>query len=85
MRKKELVHVHALLQQVREELQESGPVPADAFDAYEEYGVAAAAVHHRKADHRTAIFELADGLTTTIETREGEQAADEPSTGLRQT
>lgn len=69
MRKKELVHVHALLQEVRQQVQSGGPVPPDAFEAYESYGVSPAAIHHPKADHREALFRLADGVVTTIEER----------------
>lgn len=74
MRKKELVHVHALLEEVRRQIRSGGPVPPDAYDAYEAYGLSSAAVHYPKADHREAVFRLADGVVTTIDERETEDS-----------
>jgi hypothetical protein len=67
MRKQSLIHVHTLLIQVHQELQESGDVPAGAFDEYEQFGVWHTSVHRGKDAHIEAIWLLFDGIDETIE------------------
>lgn len=72
MRKREYVYLHALFHEVRRDLRETGDVPAEAFDAYESYGVGPAAVHRGKDAHREAIRRCLDGIVATIDARDGE-------------
>lgn len=62
MKSNELVHVHALLCEVRAELERDGAVPPDAFAAYEDQPVRPTHVHRRKEAHERAIGHLLDGI-----------------------
>lgn len=70
MRKQELIHLHALLDTIRSHLDREGPLPNDAFDDYDAYGVSPMAIHRAKGDHHTAVQFLADGILATIDARE---------------
>lgn len=74
MKKQSLIHVHALLIQVRGELRESGSVPTGAFDNYEQLGVLHTSIHLRKDAHTEAIWLLLDGIGETIN-RQNNQVA----------
>lgn len=73
MKKRELVYLHSLLVEIRRYLAARGDLPADAFAAYDEFGVAPTAVYETKSEHREAVMRLLDGLTTALETREARQ------------
>lgn len=68
MRKQELVHFHRLLTEIRRHLvcQDDVRVPPDAFDAYDDFGVAPTSIASRKCEHRTAVEHLLDGLQATL-------------------
>ena len=58
----ELIHLHALLFEVRDFLEQEGTVPSGAFDAYERQPVRPSHIHRRKEAHETAIGLLLNGL-----------------------
>ncbi|MFA9415028.1 UPF0058 family protein [Natrinema sp. HArc-T2] len=62
MNAQELVHVHALLFELRIHFERDGDVPADAFDAYETQPVRPTHIHRPKHEHEHAIDLLRDGL-----------------------
>jgi len=62
----ELIHLHALLFEVREYLEQEGTVPPGAFDAYETQPVRPPHIHRRKEAHETAISLLLNGLDRSV-------------------
>ncbi|MFC6835988.1 UPF0058 family protein [Halomarina ordinaria] len=62
MRKRELVHYHALLDRVSRYMRRREDLPADALEAYEELGVSPAAVYRSKRDHEVAVTTLTERL-----------------------
>lgn len=73
MKKQELIHLHGLLSEVRSECADRGDLD---LNEYESFGVQPTSIHRSKTDHKTAVFKLADGLTTSFETEQVTQAAD---------
>lgn len=78
MRKQELVHLHGLLVEIRQQFTEQDDIqiPAYAFEAYDEYGVGPTAIAERKDTHQAAIDHLFDGLQTTLS---AQQSTGEPA------
>ncbi|MFB6305364.1 MAG: UPF0058 family protein [Haloferacaceae archaeon] len=74
MKKQELIHLHGLLAEVREQC-ESWEDESFDLEAYREHGVRPTSIHKSKTDHKTAVFELAKGITTGMETPEREPVA----------
>ncbi len=74
MKKQELIHLHGLLAEVREQCE---TWENDAFDleAYRETGVRPTSIHKSKTDHKAAVFELAKGITGSMSTTEQEPVA----------
>lgn len=66
MRSQELIHFHALLLEVREDLERSGEVPPGAFAAYDAQPVRPAHVHRRKEAHKEGIDLLLRGIERSI-------------------
>ena len=66
MRKQELIHLHALLLEIRHELTAKREVTAGAFDAYESHDVQPVAMHESKATHNEAVRHLLDGIESSI-------------------
>lgn len=66
MRKQELIHIHGLLVEVRRYFDDRDEIPADAFDAYDTYGVTPTALHRHKDAHKEAIEHLLEGIDTTL-------------------
>ncbi|RZV08510.1 hypothetical protein BDK88_2580 [Natrinema hispanicum] len=62
----ELVHLHALLFELRAALEREGMVADDAFDAYEAQPVRPQHIHRSKEAHETAIGLLLDGLGQSV-------------------
>lgn len=67
MRKQELVQLHALCVLIRHHLEGQYKFSADAFHAYDEYGVSPAAIHRRKEIHETALFHILDGFNGVLD------------------
>ncbi|MFB6220893.1 MAG: UPF0058 family protein [Halolamina sp.] len=73
MKKQELIHLHGLLSEVRSEYDEQTDLD---LGEYEAFGVQPTSIHRSKTDHKTAVFKLADGLTSSFEEEQVTQAAD---------
>jgi hypothetical protein len=67
MRKRELVHFHALLDQIRWFAAERGDLPDDALEAYETLDVAPTAVYRSKQDHEDAVVTLTESLAEAVD------------------
>lgn len=67
MRKQELVQLHALCVLIRDHLEDQYTFSADAFQAYDEFGVSPAAIHRRKEIHETALFHILEGFNVVLE------------------
>lgn len=66
MRKRDLVHLHALFSLVRRWLAERNEEPPGAYDAYERLDLAPTGLDRRKREHREAVHALLDGIEATI-------------------
>jgi hypothetical protein len=68
MRKQSLIHVHTLLQEIRQNFDRRPGcrIPDDAFDDYRAHGVAPSHIHLGKDAHEEAIDRLLDGITRVI-------------------
>jgi hypothetical protein len=73
MKKQELIHLHGLLAEVRGECNEFEELDCSEYDAF---GVQPTSIHRSKTDHKTAVFKLAGGLTTSFDEEQVTQAAD---------
>ncbi|MFB6160625.1 MAG: UPF0058 family protein [Haloferacaceae archaeon] len=77
MKKQELIHLHGLLSEVRNQCEQWHDEEFD-LEAYEMTGVRPTSIHKSKTDHKAAVFELAKGITGSIdepETAEPERVA----------
>ncbi|WP_138006400.1 UPF0058 family protein [Halalkalirubrum salinum] len=65
MKKQELIHLHGLLSEVRNQCE----AWEGEFDltAYETMGVKPTSIHKSKTDHKAAVFKLAEGITGSME------------------
>lgn len=80
MRKRELVHFHALLDRVRWFVGERGDLPDDTLDEYEDLDVAPTAVYRSKQAHEDAVLTLTESLAAAVEAaaESGEDPDDRP-------
>ncbi|WP_255171530.1 UPF0058 family protein [Natrononativus amylolyticus] len=67
MDSQELIHLHALLHEVREQLEADHEIPADTFEPYEKQPVRPLHVHRRKDAHQRAVFHLLEGIRAVIQ------------------
>jgi len=67
MKKQELIHLHGLLAEVRQQC-EAWEDTAFDIDSYRELGVRPTSIHKSKTDHKEAVFELATGITSSVAT-----------------
>lgn len=67
MKKQELIHLHGLLAEVRNQCESWDELDLD-LTAYEELGVQPTSIHRSKTDHKAAVFKLAGGITSSMET-----------------
>jgi len=72
MKKQELIHLHGLLAQVENhyEMETGNDV---THDEYTSLGVQPTSIHKSKTDHKNAVFALADGITSEMETETRER------------
>ncbi len=70
MKKQELIHLHGLLAEVRDQCEEWGTDMN--LESYEETGVKPTSIHRSKTDHKAAVFELANGITGSLPEKETE-------------
>lgn len=76
MRKRELVHMHALLDRISRALQRRGVLAEGDLEEYESLGIAPTAVYESKGDHEAAVKTLTAALAAAVERDQaGEQAA----------
>lgn len=66
MKQQELVHLHALLFEVREYLMREGTASADPLDRYEAQPTRPYHVHQGKDAHRTAVTRLLRGCIRLV-------------------
>ena len=69
MKKQELIHLHGLLAEVEKQCAAWHDDEID-LTAYEEMGVRPTSIHKSKTDHKAAVFKLANGITSSLETSE---------------
>lgn len=67
MKKQELIHLHGLLAEVRNQF-ESWENTSMTSDEYKELGVQPTSIHRSKTDHKSAVFALVEGVTEELET-----------------
>ncbi|WP_458187803.1 UPF0058 family protein [Haladaptatus sp. NG-WS-4] len=65
MKKQELIHLHGLLVEVRNQYEVRNDQTADC-EEYEATGVRPTSIHRSKTDHRDAVFKLAENLTDAM-------------------
>lgn len=65
MKKQELIHLHGLLAEVRQQC-EAWSEDTD-LDEYESLGVKPTSIHRSKTDHKEAVFALAKGITSPMD------------------
>ena len=65
MKKQELIHIHGLLAEVRNQYEIRNGRSIDCSE-YERTGVNPTSIHHSKTAHQEAIFALIDGITDTM-------------------
>jgi len=83
MRKRDCLYLHALCALLREEVEKRREFDADAFESYERLEVSPAELHRPKTDHREAVTELLDTMSTALGGRDERvpvqtSASDEP-------
>jgi hypothetical protein len=66
MRKRELVHFHALLDRVRRFTDERDDLPSGAAEPYDELDVAPTAVYRSKQSHEDAVVTLTESLADAL-------------------
>ena len=72
MKKQELIHLHGLLAQVENHYEmETGDEVE--HDKYTSLGVRPTSIHKSKTDHKNAVFALAKGITSEMETEARER------------
>jgi hypothetical protein len=76
MKKQELIHLHGLLAEVRTQCE----MWEGDFDLteYESLGIKPTSIHKSKTDHKEAVFELADGITTSMAEATADAESSEP-------
>ena len=71
MKKQELIHLHGLLAKVQEHYEKSEQETVD-HDEYLELGVQPPSIHKSKTEHKAAVFALAKGITSEMESEDAE-------------
>jgi len=64
----ELIHLHSLLFEIREHLEQEVNVPYGAFDSYDAQPVRPSHIHRQKTAHKNAIDLLLGGLEQAVQT-----------------
>lgn len=68
MKKQELIHIHALLYEVGEYIEQEDERPVDPFDPYKEQSTRPQHIHRGKDEHTTAINHLLRGYSQFVQT-----------------
>jgi len=74
MKKQELIHLHGLLAQVQDHYEEQTGNTVN-HDKYAELGVQPTSIHKSKTDHKDAVFALAHGITSEIDSKKTERVS----------
>ena len=74
MKKQELIHLHGLLAEVSNQCAKWTDSHPD-LDEYESLGIRPTSIHKSKTDHKTAVFALANGITSHMYEGETEAVA----------
>jgi len=72
MKKQELIHLHGLLAQV-EDHYENETGNEVTHDEYTSLGARPTSIHKSKTDHKAAVFALAEGITSEMESESVER------------
>mgnify|MGYP006283973839 CR=1 FL=1 len=67
MKKQELIHLHGLLSEVRAQLDDQMNTTVD-MSSYTSLDTTPTSIHHSKTDHKEAVIELANALTSEMDT-----------------
>ncbi|GAB6861723.1 UPF0058 family protein [Haloplanus litoreus] len=67
MRKKEYIHIHALLVEVTRHLMENEEMPAETLSTYDALGTPPSGIHKSKQKHAEAITALNDAIGPWLE------------------
>ncbi|WP_324758575.1 UPF0058 family protein [Haloarcula sp. GH36] len=67
MRKKESIHVHALLAEVTRQLIEDEAMSVEGRAAYDLLGTRPSSIHESKENHRKAIMVLCNAIESSLE------------------
>jgi hypothetical protein len=73
MKKQELIHLHGLLAEVRNQV-EAWDGDVDTSE-YQELGIQPTSIHKSKTEHKRAVFKLASGITSSMGDAESERVA----------
>jgi hypothetical protein len=74
MKKQELIHLHGLLAQVQNHYEEETGNTVE-HDEYTSLGVQPTSIHKSKTDHKAAVFAIARGITSEMESEETERVS----------
>ncbi|MFB6298008.1 MAG: UPF0058 family protein [Salinirussus sp.] len=74
MKKQELIHLHGLLAQVQTHYEKETGEGVE-HDEYHELGVQPTSIHKSKTDHKAAVFALARGITSEMQSTETERVS----------
>ncbi len=67
MRKKDLIHIHALFGEVTRYLMTDGTVSRETLSEYDALGTSPSSIQEAKEDHREAIMVLGSALDECLE------------------
>ncbi|MFB6105717.1 MAG: UPF0058 family protein [Halobacteriaceae archaeon] len=74
MKKQELIHLHGLLAEVGNHVEQYENTSLSLAE-YESQAVRPTSIHKSKTDHKAAVFALAKGITRTMDECTGESEA----------
>lgn len=87
MKKRELIYLHGLLDQVSILMRARDDLSEDALDSYRALGISPSAVYQPKGEHEQAVEALASALAGTVQEMNGsdEQVADRSDSSAKMT
>jgi hypothetical protein len=87
MRKRELIYLHGLLDQVSILMRARDDLSEETLDSYRELGVSPTSVYQSKGEHEQAVETLASALAASVQKSNelDEQVADPPDNSTNMT
>lgn len=84
MDKQEFIHIHSLLLEVRNEIEEreGGLEEIDEIEEYDNMDISPESIHKNKSQHKSAIFKLSEGLAKATDDKETEERIESMADGL---